>query len=74
MTITNKNLEKRCVNKTFPNLITIEEEKCKNPLCNGYDKLCPQYVPTGNFSLSEIEMRLNHQDHINQIYKGGNTL
>lgn len=61
-----KNLEKRCINKTFPGIITEEDDKCKNPFCNGYDKYCPEYVATGSFSLHEIEESLNHKDNVDK--------
>jgi hypothetical protein len=49
------NLEKRCINKTFPQVVTDEDYKCKNPSCKGYDKHCQQYAPTSSFDQAQLQ-------------------
>jgi hypothetical protein len=65
--MTKPDLEKRCINKTFPQIVTVEEDKCPNPKCKGYDRHCLQYVPTGSFKLHEIEEMLNHLENQPQL-------
>ena len=69
------NLEKKCINKTFPQIVVVEEDKCPNPSCKGDDKFCPQYVATDSFKLHEIEQTLDNQDatRAQNPQKGGIT-
>jgi len=44
-------LEKRCINKTFPQLVIDEDDKCQKPSCRGYDQYCPRYAPTSSYNV-----------------------
>lgn len=49
------NLEKKCVRKVFPELFGKDHKKCSaaGP-CDGYDKFCPDYIPSSELSEGEI--------------------
>jgi hypothetical protein len=59
-----KNLEKRCIRRTFPGSVP---DKCEKP-CRGYDKFCADYIPTSTFDFSEIQDMLDYRDALSSQY------
>lgn len=57
-------LDKKCVQKVFPEVIS-EEDRCENvDFCRGYNKFCPNYVPFSSIDLRKCEEYMDFKDNV----------